>query len=257
MKAIHKHLLEVFTFFHNFCDEHKLSYVMLGGTMLGAIRHKGFIPWDDDIDVGMLRADYEKLLSLKDTIKPPFKLDSIEFNDFHISPFIKIQNLKYSVNEVNYEKVETGIWIDVFPLDYTFNSEALQRLQIYTSRKTKACIKVKQDFYSMTEKRFWKYPTIALVKLLPISFYKTLLKIIEKLGPLFGRKKQIANLYGAWGHKESAPVKVFTERQLFDFENHAFYGMKHYDYWLRKVYGDYMKLPPKEEQKFRHILEDA
>lgn len=250
---IHKHLLESMEYFHNFCEEHSLKYVLLGGSLLGAIRHEGFIPWDDDVDVGMQRKDYERLLKMKKEFSEPFLLDSIEFNNFHPTPYAKLQNKKLLVQEDGVPNIDIGVWIDIFPLDFTFHSNKFQKIQINFIRKIRMVIYFKQLDYGLNNKKIWKILIIYFLKKLPFSFFKIVLKISEKMGIVFSNKKIVTNLYGAWGIKESAPYNIFEERKLYKFEDKEFYGIANYDFWLSKVYGDYMKLPNKESQKASHI----
>ena len=112
--------LDILKNFASFCNEHNLNYVLAYGTLLGCIRHNGFIPWDDDIDVFMLRDDYEKLLSMKNLFEDKFsklKFKNLGDKDYPFG-FLKITDDTTRVEEKEIEsKYQYGIWIDIFPLD--------------------------------------------------------------------------------------------------------------------------------------------
>lgn len=120
-EEIKKEELRILIAFRNFCDERNLKYVLAYGTLLGAVRHKGFIPWDNDIDVMMLREDYEKLIKLYPENLEDTWLLSYRKDPDYIYPFTKIVSKRTYVREENtqeklaYKKM--GIWIDIFPVD--------------------------------------------------------------------------------------------------------------------------------------------
>lgn len=112
-------LLENLCEFHSFYEKNDLEYFLVGGTLLGAVRHQGFIPWDDDADVVMPRKDYDRLLELYDQFKYPFKLKSPKnTKNFRIA-FTKLTNERVILEEGSYVPSQNGVWLDIFSLDYT------------------------------------------------------------------------------------------------------------------------------------------
>ena len=118
MTDLQAKLLEMLKWYHDFCVEHNLRYYALGGTLLGAVRHKGFIPWDDDIDVGMPRSDYNKFLALAKEIPSPYVLETPQSlaKDF-VYAFSKIYNTQTTLIEKGKKNIKRGIYLDIFPLD--------------------------------------------------------------------------------------------------------------------------------------------
>ena len=112
-------LLDLFIKFDEVCKKHNLHYYMIGGTLLGAVRHKGFIPWDDDIDLGMPRDDYEKFIKLQNEFSSPYFLQTPYTDPGYGYSFAKIRNSNTTgvVELFMYQKFNHGIWISVFPLD--------------------------------------------------------------------------------------------------------------------------------------------
>ena len=125
-------LLDVLQTFHDFCEENKLKYYLIGGGLIGAVRHKGFVPWDDDVDVAMPREDYDKFLALKNEIPTGYKL-SIPFQkDGYTNTKPRIYSTEYKIQEQFIKRFTLGPWIDVFPLDNTFNNTILRKLHLKT-----------------------------------------------------------------------------------------------------------------------------
>ena len=116
-------LLDVMDEIDSFCREHNIRYFMLGGTMLGSVRHKGYIPWDDDIDIGMFREDYEKFINLYES-KKGYKLFCIEKDPTYYLPFAKLVDPQISLYEDVYRAPEIGAYVDIFQLDYVEKGSA-------------------------------------------------------------------------------------------------------------------------------------
>lgn len=118
------HLKEMLFWFHSFCEENEIRYYALGGTLLGALRHKGFIPWDDDVDIGVPRPDYEKLISLMKNNSERYVLESPNDNaDDFFYPYAKLYDTRTTAVEHNKYKTKRGIFLDIFPIDGIGNAE--------------------------------------------------------------------------------------------------------------------------------------
>lgn len=118
MTEIQLKLLDMLKWFHEFCIENKLRYYALGGTMLGAIRHKGFIPWDDDIDVGMPREDYDKMIELViDKQDEKYRLEKPLQNKDFVYQYCKLYDTSTTLVENTRYKTKRGVYLDIFPLD--------------------------------------------------------------------------------------------------------------------------------------------
>ena len=111
--------LEILKYVHDFCEKNDIKYFINYGTLIGAVRHKGFIPWDDDIDICMFRKDYEKFIELFSKDDGKYKILSLESSDKYYNNFIKVIDSKTKIeDERNYKTYDSGIFIDIFPMDF-------------------------------------------------------------------------------------------------------------------------------------------
>ena len=252
-------LLEMLKWFHGFCQENGIVYYVIGGTMLGTIRHKGFIPWDDDIDVGIPRADYEKLLANKDYLfknENRYCLESFRDGktDFEY-PYAKIYDTQTTLIENCRTKTKRGIYIDVFPLDgIGDNKEEAYRNYSHILKKinflmTRVC--------TLRKGRAWmKNMAIIISQLIPQFILKNH-GLIERIDNIcksrnFETSEYVGCLVGNWGMKEIIPKQYLGTPMLYKFEDTEVYGPEKFDEYLTCLYGNWRKMPPIEKQKSHH-----
>lgn len=239
-------LLEV----DQFCRKHKLNYYLVGGTLLGAIRHKGFIPWDDDIDIAMYREDYNRLVAAWENDRfRVLKPGDCGYYYCHA----KIVDSFTTVIENKYRNINgMGVFIDVFIIEKMGSTydDAVDKYRILEKirRKISAfCYQVKFNNISIDDIKI-------LLKYWPVSNRK--LKALQNKY----QKKAVRNckrgyVYlsgGAYGEKDIFPEDFFSKPQELEFEHNKFMAPSKYREYLKCLYGDFMKLPPKERRISNH-----
>lgn len=254
---IKKALLEAMDEFHRVCEKHNLKYYLIGGSLIGAIRHKGCIPWDDDIDIVMFKDDFKKLLELKSEFLFDFRLTHRSFLNNPILPIARIENNKVVVDSGYYSGVNSGVVIDIFCFENTFKLRLLQKIHFNFVAIFRLVFQLKMKTYSKNKynDNQLKFFSIlgSFVRFIPNKFLNILMSLAENLGALSLSKEYVANLHGVWRLKEIAPKKIFEKRKLYDFEGRQYWSLEDVDSWLRPIYGDYMQLPPEEHRKPKHI----
>lgn len=259
MDDIKKVLLDTLCEFHAFCEKNNLEYFLIGGTLLGAVRHEGFIPWDDDIDIAMPRKDYDKLAELSHKFNYPLKFRSPDNERDYIHPFAKLTNERILIEEGAENPFRSGVWIDIFPLDTTFNSILFQKIHFSAVYRLRLLLDLKYDKRSLEDfsivKKIVAKPLRPIAKLIPKKIINRAFSVNETVPScVFNKQQYLANLYGAWGAKEIAPTEIFKEKVLYNFEGKNFWGPKNADFWLSKVYGDYMEPPPEDKRGSHHKI---
>lgn len=247
----HLILLDMAKEFHRICIDNDIPYYMLGGTMLGAIRHKGFIPWDDDMDFGIPRKYYARFVNIAEKELPArYKMLTVDNSDYAILGIGKLSDTKTWVKDTYSVKSEEklGLNIDIFPLDYTDDKLGIFSFNWYI----RSCFKLQKLLFMETENRPFFKGMFAKVCQTIISMKKTTIPyyIDCKMSKREIEPSVLANLFGAWGMKEFVDIKIMGEPVLYDFEDTQFYGPFDSSAYLKQLYGDYMKLPPIEK---RHI----
>lgn len=252
-----KTLLEMLSWFHNFCIENDLKYFAVGGTLLGAVRHKGFIPWDDDIDLGMPREDYkklEKLIGNKENGKYYFETPNTTRKGYYYT-YGKLFDTDTTLVENSRDKLPMGVYIDIFPFDGVGETkeEAIKYLSYVKRFQDLLAIRVSGI---RKGRAFYKNAAVAVARVIPSFLFndKKLLKKIDSIcsGKDFNDSKYVANMNGAWGLREITTREIVGTPKLYDFENIKIYGIEDYDAYLTGVYGDWRQLPPEEKRVSAH-----
>ena len=286
MTGLQEKIFEIMKAFDRICRENGLHYYMLGGTMLGAVRHNGFIPWDDDADFGLPRKEYEKLLTLPEECFP---------EGFRLRHFVKEEGVPYAFIRLEDERttcVEArrsgsgyvgGVYIDIFPLDADSNVisfRVMKELQVKFKKKLlyahiaeKGAVKNPLKRYVMSVVR--KYTDAeCLVRELDaaVKAYGTGKEKVPQWG-----EARFANYLGHWGRKESIPRRVFDgeirqrkylafdwrrgekieaqpegRSREYEFEGYRFFGPVDNAAYLTALYGPEYMIPPTEDARGGH-----
>lgn len=242
----HKHLLGIAKEFDRICTKYNIPYYMIGGTLLGAIRHKGFIPWDDDMDFGVPINYYEKLVSvLGSELKYPYRLCSYKNSKGCLTPYAKIEDVttcivdkcqNLPINE------QIGLNIDLFPLVYCERNIICRVFTLVYHLFSKIYAE------SMTSSKKKRLVKRILRKIFPVSKRK-FQDLIWKLTFNIKGQSYLANLYGLAGNREFIPVSFYGEGVRCNFEDTQFLAPLKFHEYLTQIFHDYMKLPPIEKRK--------
>lgn len=244
--------------FHKFCVQNNLNYSIAYGTLLGAHRHKGFIPWDDDIDVVMPEEDYQKLIELyKDSEK--YSLKEISITQYYSYPYAKLNLNNTTIDSEFEQKIENlGLYIDIFPI-YKSNPE-LVNSNLNKFRSYNRSI-VMRKFEGNKNSLKGVLKTLISKVLFPKYLHnkKTIIKKTKKLLSKF--KDDNSKFYHQFiwiGYAKqlySFTIEQFNNKTLIDFENIKCYAISNYEDFLLSMYGPtYMELPPVEMRKAHNII---
>lgn len=263
IKILQELELENLDFLMNICEKNNLRYYLVGGTLIGVLRHKGFIPWDDDIDVAMPRVDYIKFLEIAKTQLPP----NIDIKTKTSDPnykcyFTRIINNKRKIYwDQGQYKAKIGVWMDVFPVDGLPNGFFRRWWHVFEIYFLKMLYKFSEIDHVMTNKKrgileniLIKFAlTIKVGKL--ISSEKTLDRIDKKLQKYpFDEAKYAWNYSGGHGLKEIMPKEWWGGTRRGVFEGRDVSILEKAEEHLTYLFGDFMKLPP-ENERYTHTIE--
>lgn len=254
-------LLDLFRRFIVFCDEFSVNYFCSGGTTIGAIRHHGFIPWDDDIDLFMKREDYNRLLMLKEELQGRgIGLEGIQCNGY-FGTFLKIWDLNTTMWELEEIPFVYGIYIDIFPLDYT--DDSLDKFLKKYKKRRRLCLCYQlslmrfsiSTFIRRVKQRDYKFIIKGLLSLfIPHSLSGRIRKqiLVEDLKEQRNIGTYLASYYGDYWEREYYKAEWFNGYKVVDFESLKVRIPIGFHEYLTQNYHDYMKLPPKEKQVSHH-----
>ena len=243
------------------CEKQNLCYSVGAGSLIGAIRHKGFIPWDDDIDLMMPRPDYEKLITYISTHDVGLNVISCETELKYQDTFIKICDKTTKIKDMvtNIDDIDMGVFVDIFPVDGLGNS---YEDAVKNSRKgmllhlLMTCAGMKK--FSLSTTHSVVYEPVRFICYLLTRFISAnkLARVSDKKNKRisFSDSKYAGTVCGSYREKTILKRDQYISVSRMSFENITVNVINDYDIYLSKLYGDYMKLPPKEKQFTHHTF---
>lgn len=247
IRTLQLHILEILSTVDRVCRDNNIRYYIADGTMLGAIRHKGFIPWDDDIDIGIPRKDYDLLIQNAEKWLPkPYELICAENDVNYPFPFAKVQDANTTLIERKSMKYIGGVYIDIFPMDGVPDGKMKQKIHFAKYQYYKKLLyyiyrdpykhgKGVQSWIPLLSRKLFKFATVQ----------KSVRNLLRKYD--FDENNNFAIFDD--GKKSIMPKTVLGKPTPILFEDKIVLGIEKYDVYLTKLYGNYMQIPPVEKQK--------
>ena len=250
-------LLDMLKTLDRFCEEQGIRYFMAAGSLLGTIRHKGFIPWDDDIDVVMPRNDYERFLSTFQTLKP-YKVLSIHNNDQYYLQFGKLIAENTVLKEPVDSDLKIGVYIDLFPLDNMSDDLEVSKKFYHKVDRIKKKLMIRNSIW-LDQRPLYQNIIIQCGKVLVREKRETLLEKIDRESRTFcsnAFSKYVGVVCsGSYGEKEIMESEWYQDSVRMPFEDLEVSVPSGYNQILKQLYGDYMTWPPLEKRVSRHTYE--
>ncbi|WP_318766981.1 LicD family protein [Lactiplantibacillus carotarum] len=240
----------------NICDAEQINYFLIGGSLLGAIRHQGFIPWDDDIDIGMRRDDYQRFIAVANRHLDPeqFFLQTGASDPDYALSYMKLLDVHTYIEEKNnVNNAFKGVFVDIFPFDKIPDDEGLRRSQMMHYRLEDAAILLKLNY------NFVKTPLRNLLtkhtpqQLAEVNGHKQdregYMRLYEQ-----SDSRTYKNLASQYDYdKEILSYQELTDLTVVPFENLQVKVPRAYDQILTQMYGDYHQLPPVDQRVEKHL----
>ncbi len=241
-----KTILEIF-------EKRHINYYALGGTLLGCVRHKGFIPWDDDIDLGVPRPDYERFLAIAEKELPEhlrivyYRTQKGEKRPIYMCQ-VQNTNVKIRQNIAN-KPIETYAWVDIFPLDGMPDNSVLRKIHsfylLYRRLRIQFSMFDENVHQFRTNRPWYEKALIKFYRMTKIGSNSNPFEMMEKMDKALTKNDYekcgwIINFMGAWKLKEMFPKSVYGNGKMYPFEDIYLNAPENSDFVLKQMYGDYM-----------------
>lgn len=270
LARLHELELDALKAFLALCERYGLRYYAIGGTLLGAVRHKGFIPWDDDIDLAMPRADYDKLIELvksgeaKASLDGKYRIESWQTDEDFKSYFAKISSTEVEIYEELLEDTtkRRGYLIDLLPIDGAPEEEGARRIYYAKAMGLRfLCGTANVHTGIRTSRPKWEQGVLRVVRALRLYRLVKVKRVYRAMDKLFRKQDAEHDAYagtltGAYKTKEIVPRSFFGETyeecSLWEFEGVTLRGPMRWEEYLTHMFGNYQELPPEAERKVHY-----
>lgn len=257
LKEIQETELSLMAEFDRICEKEGFRYSLHGGTLLGAIRHKGFIPWDDDLDVFMPREDYEKFLDYCIEKETSFGMVSIKNDREYSLLFARIFDRNTIIKGEHLIGLNHGVYIDITPFDYIGKdlNYLKNKRRLFCKTQYWGLYKRNPLSHFLGKKNILK--DIRTLILYPFKYFISNKEIENRILKPFRKFNKensdyVSQLVLIYAHRIYYKKSVLDEYIKTDFEGHKFSITKEYDYLLKEMFGDYMQLPPEKDRQPAH-----
>ena len=244
IKELRQIQLSIMDDIHQFCEQKGIRYSLAGGTLIGAFRHKGYIPWDDDIDIYLMRADYERFIREYQDPTGRFFLLSPQHTAHYFYTFAKVVDMRTVMQEDETKGFEIGVYVDVFPLDYVTDNLRFRRYVFWWKHflyKVRRCKMSNGQFLDSWLANFvYKYLPVPVSSIdWVIERYIHRRKPTGTICEMCETERPLRGCYSADAFKSTIDVT---------FEGRVYQSMVGYDEYLTNTYGNYMQIPPVDQQ---------
>ena len=252
LEELKKIQIEILDEVHHFCEENRITYFLSSGTLLGAVRHKGYIPWDDDIDIYIPRRDYERFLKI-------YKGSTTRIRSLYVDSkfpfaFAKVEKNGTVLIENADCNTEIGVNIDVFPLDGVPNNLQERRALFNHINSIRHCMTLKSVSIDFKKRSFLKNTVLFIGKIIlaPFSLHYLASMVDKAIDKNNDCSQYVCNIVLGNGFNTCFSRDAIKDTIEVLFEGQYYKTMAGYDEYLHKTYGDYMQLPPVEKRVSHH-----
>lgn len=264
LDMLHRKQLDILQEVQKICQENDLKYFAIAGTLLGAVRHQGFIPWDDDIDIGMLRHDYRKFLECaQQQLDSKYFLQTWETDEHFGLPMAKIRINDTRIVEGASANVEChqGIFLDIFPFDEKPDNRLRRGLHAVSSYVLKRALLARSGYAVGDQKQIsLRVAFSLLITLLRVVPKRHLIRLFEAQMTQFNgsQSKECVTVAGSYGYRRESFQSPWSQDLLeYEFHELKICGFRNAYAYLTNLYGDYLKLPAENERGQRHDIQSV